>query len=102
MSQDQMDTVTTLLRNSPLDLGGDVDKMRIVYREMLTAAPVAADVRTSDDDLGGVPAVRIVVAADAAAGTVLAFHGGCYAFGSARTSVNLLAGVARRTSTQVL
>jgi monoterpene epsilon-lactone hydrolase len=102
MSQDQMDIVTTLLRNGPLDLGGDVDKQRIIYRDMLTAAPVGADVGISKADLGGIPAIRLEITDAAPTGTVLAFHGGCYALGSAETSVNLLAEVARRTSTQIL
>ncbi len=91
MSQDQLDAASNLLRNSPLDLGGDIDKMRVIYRQMLTAAPAAPDVRTSRTDLGGVPALNVRVGEAEPSATVLHFHGGCYAIGAADTSVDLVA-----------
>ncbi|GAA2125366.1 alpha/beta hydrolase [Actinomadura napierensis] len=103
MTRSQLDSVSDLLLNSPLDLGGDVAKMRRVFDEMLGAAPVPGDVRTRTTDLGGVPAVE-VRAGDAVptAGTVLYFHGGAYAIGSAAASVGLVSEIARRTAATAL
>ncbi|MET8719307.1 alpha/beta hydrolase [Streptomyces misionensis] len=99
MTRSQLDSVSNLLRNSPLDLGGDVAKMRRVFDEILGAAPLPDDVRTRTIDLGGVPAVEVRTGATApTAGTVLYFHGGAYAIGSAAASVGLVSEIARRTA----
>jgi acetyl esterase/lipase len=102
MSQEQMDTVTSIYRNSPLDLGGDVTKMRVIFKEMLTAAPVAADVHTEQIEIGGIPAVSIRVGEGKPSVTILHFHGGVYAMGSGETSVGLAADIARRSSSHVI
>jgi len=102
MSQEQMDTVTSIYRNSPLDLGGDVTKMRVIFKEMLNAAPVAADVHTEQIEIGGIPAVSIRVGEGEPSVTVLHFHGGVYAIGSGETSVGLAADIARRSSSHVI
>ncbi|MFC4331842.1 alpha/beta hydrolase fold domain-containing protein [Streptomyces andamanensis] len=103
MTRSQLDSVSDLLLNSPLDLGGDVTKMRRVFDEMLGAAPLPGDVRTRTTDLGGVPAVE--VRADATrptTATVLYFHGGAYAIGSAAASAGLVSEIARRTAATAL
>src|SRR5690348_1040857 len=102
MSTAQMDKVTALLHNSPLDLAGDPLEMRAVFRAMLTAAPVPPDVRTQPTDLGGIPALRVCIDGVAPTATILHFHGGCYAVGAADTSVNLVANIARRTFAEVV
>jgi acetyl esterase/lipase len=92
MTRSQLDSVSELLQNSPLDLGGDVEKMRRVFDEMLGSAPLPDDVRTRTTELGGVPAVEVRAgAAVPTSGTVLYFHGGAYAIGSAAASVGLAA-----------
>ena len=97
MTRSQLDFVSDLLQNSPLDLGGDVEKMRHVFDEMLGSAPLPDDVRTQTTELGGVPAVEVLAGATApAAATVLYFHGGAYAIGSAASSVGLVSEIARR------
>ena len=102
MSKEQMDRVTALLRHSPLDPGGNPTEQREVYRKMLSAAPVPADVRTEKTEIGGVPAVRVRIADIEPKATIVHFHGGFYAIGSAETSVNLAASVARRTGSEVI
>jgi epsilon-lactone hydrolase len=102
MSQEQMDTVTSIYRNSPLDLGGDVTKMRVIFKEMLTAAPVAADVHTEQIEIGGIPAVSIRVGEGKPSVTILHFHDGVYAMGSGETSVGLAADIGRRSSSHVI
>jgi acetyl esterase/lipase len=103
MTRSQLDSVSDLLLNSPLDLGGDVAKMRRLFDEILGAAPLPGDVRTRTTDLGGVPAVEVRAGATApTAATVLYFHGGAYAIGSAAASVGLVSEIARRTAATAL
>lgn len=96
MSTEQKATVDEILRKSPLDLEGDPAVMRGVFDAMLAAAPVPPDTRTTRTTLGGVPAVRVDIDGATGGGTVLHFHGGCYAIGSAGTSVGLVSDIARR------
>jgi len=101
MTETQLHAVIELLRTSPLDLGGDVSTMRGVFEGMLSATPLPDDVRTNDVDLGGVRAVEVTAGTDRGSGTVLYFHGGGYALGSADTSVHLASDIARRSGTTV-
>ncbi|WP_335981810.1 alpha/beta hydrolase [Streptomyces sp. CA2R106] len=103
MTRSQLDAASDLLLNSPLDLGGDVATMRRVFEEVLGAAPLPGDVRTRKTDLGGVPAVEVRAGGTAAAaGTLLYFHGGAYAIGSAAAGVGLVSEIARRTAATAL
>ncbi|MFF6992056.1 alpha/beta hydrolase fold domain-containing protein [Streptomyces sp. NPDC010273] len=103
MTRSQLNAVSDLLQNSPLDLGGDVEKMRHVFEEMLGSAPLPDDVRTRSIELGSVPAVEVRAGAAAPTGvTVLYFHGGAYAIGSAAASVGLVSEIARRTAATAL
>lgn len=95
MSQQQRDTIDQVLRHSGLDLGGEVVEQRRRYAEMMSAIPLPADVRTEDTALGGVPVVVITVDEVPATGTILYFHGGAYAIGTAALSVGLASGLAR-------
>ncbi|MFC4146818.1 alpha/beta hydrolase [Micromonospora mangrovi] len=99
MTGTQLRSVVALLRMSPLDIGGDVGKMRDVFEELLGAIPLPEDVRTDAVDLGGVRTLKVTAGPDHGAGAVLFLHGGAYAFGSAATSANLAADVARRSGT---
>jgi acetyl esterase/lipase len=102
MSRAQLDHVSELLRNGPLDLGGEVTKMREIFAEMIAAVPVPADVRTRETTLGGVPALEVTAGGATRPGALLYFHGGAYALGSATTSVALVADIARRVGTTAL
>ncbi|WP_329127158.1 alpha/beta hydrolase [Streptomyces sp. NBC_01465] len=98
MTRRQLDSISDLLRNAPLDLGGDVEKMRVVFDQMLGSVPLPSDVRTRTTELGGVPAVEVRAGTTGpTAATVLYFHGGAYAIGSAAGSVGLVSEIARRT-----
>ena len=101
MTESQLSTVIDLLRTSPLDMGGDPHKMRLVFDEMIGSHPVPEDVRAIAVELGGVRAIEVTAGSAEPSGTVLYFHGGGYALGSAAASVNLAADVARRAGTTV-
>ena len=62
MREQQRDAVDQLLRDAPLDLGGDVAEQRVIFEEMMAAIPVPADVTTSSGSLGGIPVVNVEVA----------------------------------------
>ena len=47
MGQKERDALDELLRNSPLDLGGEVREQRRIFEEMLGAGPLAADMTTT-------------------------------------------------------
>ena len=100
--QDQMDTVTEMLRHSPLDLGGDVDKQRIVFSEMMNSHPPAADVVSEKIMIGGIPAVSVRVGKGEPSVTILHFHGGVYAIGSGEDSIGLAADIARPSNARVI
>jgi len=44
VSQQQRDALDQLLRDAPLDLGGDVAEQRVIFEEMMAAIPSPADV----------------------------------------------------------
>ncbi|MFJ5291960.1 alpha/beta hydrolase fold domain-containing protein [Streptomyces sp. NPDC088348] len=101
MTQSQLAAIIDLLRTSPLDMGGDPHKMRLVFDEMIGSHPVPEDVRAIAVELGGVDTIEVTAGCDKPSGAVLYFHGGGYALGSAAAGVNLAADVARRTGTTV-
>jgi acetyl esterase/lipase len=96
MSASQLRALHDLLRHSPLDFGGDVAEARAVFHEMISHRPIPSDVRTGEVVFGGVPCVEVAVGERTDAGTLLYFHGGAYAVGSAADSVGLVSDIARR------
>jgi len=102
VSKQQRDALDEMLRAAPLDLGGDVDEQRIIFEEMMAAAPIPADVQTSAGTLGGIPVVNVDVAGADSGKVILYFHGGAYAIGSAASSVGLASDLARRGGTRAI
>jgi monoterpene epsilon-lactone hydrolase len=102
MSQHQRDALNTLMTNSPLDLGGDITEQRAILDQLLTAHPLPDDVIVSPIALGGVPALSVEIDGQASDGTVLYFHGGVYAMGSAQASLGLASDLARRAHMRVV
>ncbi len=58
-------TLEKLLRDNPLDLGGNVAEQRAIFEQMLAAQPIPDDVRAMPTTLGGIPVV-VVDGTDAA------------------------------------
>jgi acetyl esterase/lipase len=102
MSKQQRETIDQMLRQGALDLGGEVEEQRRLFAEMMSANPVPGDVRTEEGDLGGVPVVTITVDGTTPTGTILYFHGGAYALGSAAVSAGLASELARRSGTRAV
>ncbi|MGW4566851.1 alpha/beta hydrolase fold domain-containing protein [Streptomyces sp. NPDC004561] len=105
MSAQQRTALDALLRDGPLDLGGDLTEQRELFERMLTSRPPAGDVTTTTHTLGGVPAIAVDIArrpGEQTAGVILYFHGGAYALGSAVSSVGLASDIARHARSQLL
>jgi epsilon-lactone hydrolase len=102
MSQEQLEAVQRLLRDGPLDMGGEAPGQRAIFEQMMAARPLAADVTTRQDTLGGVPVVAVDVAETEPRGVVVYFHGGGYALGSAAATVGLASDVARSAGARVI
>jgi acetyl esterase/lipase len=102
MSQQQRDALDQLLRDAPLDLGGDVAEQRVIFDEIMAAIPVPADVATSTASLGGIGVVNVEVAGADHASVIFYLHGGAYAIGTAASSVGLASDLARRAGTRLV
>jgi acetyl esterase/lipase len=102
VSQEQRDALDQLLRDAPLDLGGDVAKQRVIFEQMMAAIPVPADVTTSSGSLGGIPVVNVEPERADRATVIFYLHGGAYAIGTAASSVSLASDLARRAGTRLV
>jgi acetyl esterase/lipase len=101
VSQQQRDALDQLLRDAPLDLGGEVAEQRVIFAEMMAAIPLPADVTTSSGSLGGVPVVNVEIAGNDHVGVIFYLHGGAYAIGTAASSVGLASDLARRAGARL-
>lgn len=95
MSRPQREALDELLRHGPLDLGGDLAEQRSLLDQLMTAHPLPGDVTTTPGTFSGIPVVEVEVAGVSADRTVLYFHGGAYALGSAAAAAGLASDIAR-------
>jgi acetyl esterase/lipase len=102
MSQQQKDALTEMLRNAPLDIGGDAIEERANFEKMLSAQPLADDVSAIAGELGGVPVLNIETVDANHDAVMLWFHGGWYVIGSPRTSAGLSSDLARRVGAKII
>jgi acetyl esterase/lipase len=102
VSQQQRDALDQLLRDAPLDLGGDIAEQRVIFEEMMAAIPLPADVTTSAGGLGGIPVVNVDAAGADHASVIFYLHGGAYAIGTAASSVGLASDLARRAGARLV
>ncbi len=102
MSEQQREALETMLRDGPLDLGGDVQQQRPIFTEMMRATPIPDDVTATPGTFGDVPVVHIDLSGRDPAGVIFYLHGGAYAIGSADSSVGLASDLARRSGTRAV
>ena len=102
MSKQQRDTIDQMLRHGTLDLGGEVEEQRRIFADMISAIPLPGDVHTEGGTLGGVPVVTITVDGIIPTGTILYFHGGAYALGTAALAAGLASQLARRSGARAV
>ena len=97
MSLEQRQAADALMRDAPLDIGGEVAEQRAIAEQMMASFGRHDDVATSDTNLGRVPATFVEAPATLVDRVVLYLHGGAYALGSATGAAGLAAEVGRRT-----
>ena len=103
MTKQQRDTIDRILREGDLDLGGDVEEQRRIFADMMSAIPLPDDVHTQDGTLGGIPVVTITIdGITTPKGTILYFHGGAYALGSAILAAGLASQLARHAGARAV
>jgi monoterpene epsilon-lactone hydrolase len=102
MTPQQRDALDQLLRDGPLDIGGDVDIQRPVFEAMAGAQPLPSDVAVTRRLVGGIPVIDIEIAAVNTTDVILYFHGGGYALGSASASVGLASDLSRQAKTRAI
>jgi monoterpene epsilon-lactone hydrolase len=96
MSEQQRLALDALLREGPLDIGGDVGEQRVIFEQLMAAQPVPDDVRTEPTHLGAIPALDVTVAGQSSRDVVFYLHGGGFVLGTAQASVGLVSEIARR------
>ena len=101
-TENERAALDTMLRDGPLDLGGELAEQRAVMEEMMASIPLPDGVTTAETAIGGIPAVGVDGPGGRADRVILYFHGGAYALGSARAGVPLAAEVARRARARAL
>jgi acetyl esterase/lipase len=102
MSQAQKESIEAMLREVPIDAGGDLDLQRPLFEEFLRQQPLPEDMRLKDETLGGAPIVKLVAPGAVADRRILYFHGGVFAFGSARSGAGLAGPLARQARAAAL
>jgi epsilon-lactone hydrolase len=102
MSADQRAELDTMMRGAPLDIGGELTQQRGVLEQMLTAVPLAEDIRLEPRELAGIPVLGIEIEDIKADAVLLYLHGGAYAMGSARSAAGLASDLGRRARTAVV
>ena len=102
MSQQQRELIDRMLRESPLDPAGDPAEQRPLFERMIAAIPVPEDVIATPGQLGDVPVTFVDIPGTTTDGTILYFHGGFFAIGSAAASVGLASDLARTAHMRVV
>jgi monoterpene epsilon-lactone hydrolase len=102
-SQAQPQALEQLLREGPLDLGGDLAEQRPPLETLLTTQPLPEDVTTTPGTLGGVPRRRHHPDRRGLPGQRGPYlHGGAYAMGSATAGAGLASDIARRAGARAV
>jgi len=102
MSTEQQENLDAVLRQSAFPVRSDVNELRRLLRELVSAQSLPADVTMTAAALGGVPTAEITVEGIEPRHVVLYFHGGVYVMGDAFLAADLASQVGRRTHAEVI
>ena len=102
MSTEQQENLDAVLRQSAFPVRSDVNELRRLLRELVSAQSLPADVTMTAAALGGVPTAEITVDGIEPRHIVLYFHGGVYVMGDAFLAADLASQVGRRTHAKVI
>jgi monoterpene epsilon-lactone hydrolase len=102
MSQEQKDALDRMLREGPLDLGGDVAQQRATFEEMMSQIPANPELTVRSQTRGGVDVLAVDVPGADAAAVILYVHGGAFAIGTAQSSIPLAGDLAARARVNLI
>jgi epsilon-lactone hydrolase len=102
VSTEQRETLDAILRQSAFPVDADVNELRRLLRELVSAQPLPADVTVTEAALGGVRTAEITVDGVEPRNVVLYFHGGVYVMSDAFLAAGLASQVGRRTDAKVI
>jgi acetyl esterase/lipase len=102
VSAEQRENLDAILRQGAFPPDSDVNEQRRLFKELLSAQPLPADITVTAGELGGVPTAEIAVDGIEPRHVVLYFHGGVYAIGEAGLAADLASQVGRRTAAKVI
>jgi acetyl esterase/lipase len=102
VSTEQQETLDAILRQSAFPADADVNELRRLLRELLSAQPLPAEVTVTAAELRGVPTAEVTVDGIEPRHVVLYFHGGVYVMGDAALAAELASQVGRRTRAKVI
>lgn len=102
MSQEQKDALDRMLREGPLDLGGDVAQQRAIFEEMMSQIPANPELTVRSQTQGGVEVLTVDVPGADAGTVILYVHGGAFAIGTARSSIPLAGDLAARAQVNLV
>jgi len=102
MSAEQRETLDAILRQSAFPVDSDVDEQRRLFRELVSAQRLPAELTVTAVALGGVQTAEITVDGIEPRHVVVYFHGGVYVIGDAFLAADLASQVGRRTQAKVI
>jgi epsilon-lactone hydrolase len=102
MSEDQRAQIEATLRQTPIDLLGDLAALRTGFEEVMSHVPLGDDITEFETSVGGVDVVEVTADGSDGDSVILYFHGGVFVIGSARSSLPLASDLARRTGARVV
>lgn len=97
MTRAQAEHIEGLLRNGPLDLGGELREQRPLLDHLMTSRPLPVGVALAESTRGGIETVEATLTGATSTSVLLYFHGGAYALGSARGGAGLASELTVRT-----
>lgn len=83
MTLTPVDALIAQLRDSPLDFGAEISKLREDFDTVLAAVPVPGHIHFTDSTRGGVPVIESHTPETDSTRCLISLHGGAYAAGSA-------------------
>jgi acetyl esterase/lipase len=102
MSDEQKDALDRMLREGPLDLGGDVAEQRAIFEEMMSQIPANPGLTVVGQTRGGVEVLAVDVPGADADTVILYVHGGAFAIGTAQSSIPLAGDLAARARVSLI
>jgi acetyl esterase/lipase len=89
MNRAHRESIEAMLRDVPIDAGGELDVQRPLFEQFMRQQPFRDDILLTGAALGGVSLLEVQAGGVEPDATVLLLHGGAFALGSARAGAGL-------------